>query len=140
VFFNPPWEFAEHIGCHFESFRRTSPTSTMVVFILPKWAKFNELTRHKKLYREFPARSQLFTRESVNDPTKHEVVGHALCGWSTMVVIFTIQPGLRSLSTYLGICTTKRPYGVHRYATIVFSERYRHVDMLHRNLPVNNSN
>jgi hypothetical protein len=42
VLINPPWELAEHIG-HFESCRRTSPTSTMVVF---KWAKFNELTRH----------------------------------------------------------------------------------------------
>jgi hypothetical protein len=46
VFVNPPWELAEQIGQHFESCRRTSPTSTMVVFVLPKWAKFTQLTRH----------------------------------------------------------------------------------------------
>jgi len=28
----------EHIGRHFESCSRIAPTSTMVVFILPKWA------------------------------------------------------------------------------------------------------
>jgi hypothetical protein len=44
VFLNPPWELAEHIGRNFESCRRTTPISTMVVFVLPKWAKFNELT------------------------------------------------------------------------------------------------
>jgi hypothetical protein len=36
VFINPPWELAEHIGRHFESCRRTTPTSTMAVFFLPK--------------------------------------------------------------------------------------------------------
>jgi hypothetical protein len=40
----------------------------MVVVVLPKWAKFNELTRHWKLYQEFPARTQLFTRQSLDDP------------------------------------------------------------------------
>jgi hypothetical protein len=38
VFINPPWELAEHVGRHFESCRRTTPTSTMVVFALPKAA------------------------------------------------------------------------------------------------------
>jgi hypothetical protein len=46
----------------------------MVVFVLPKWAKFNELTRQWKLYQEFPARTQLFTRMSLENPTQHEVV------------------------------------------------------------------
>jgi hypothetical protein len=50
VFVNPPWESAEQIGQHFESCRRTAPTSTMAVFVLPKWSKFNELTKHRKLY------------------------------------------------------------------------------------------
>jgi hypothetical protein len=43
-------ELAEHMGRHFESCRRIGPTSTMVVLVLPKWAKFNELTRHWKFY------------------------------------------------------------------------------------------
>jgi hypothetical protein len=51
----------------------------MVVFALRKWAKFNELTRHLKLNKEFPARTQPFTRQSVDDPTQHEVV--ALDPW-----------------------------------------------------------
>jgi hypothetical protein len=46
VFINPPRELAEHIGRHFESCRRTTPTYTTVMFVLPKWAKFNEPTRH----------------------------------------------------------------------------------------------
>jgi hypothetical protein len=41
VFINPPWELAEQIGQHFERCRRTTPTSTMAVFVLPKWAKVN---------------------------------------------------------------------------------------------------
>jgi hypothetical protein len=36
VFINPPWELDAHIGHHFESCRRTTLTSTMVVFVLPK--------------------------------------------------------------------------------------------------------
>jgi hypothetical protein len=53
-------------------------TSTNVVFVLPKWAKFNELTRHWKLYQEFPARTQLYIAErSLDDPTQHEVVAPA---------------------------------------------------------------
>jgi hypothetical protein len=50
VFINPPWELAKQIGRHFESCRRTAPASTMAVFVLPKWAKFNHLTKHWKLY------------------------------------------------------------------------------------------
>jgi hypothetical protein len=46
VFINPFTELAVQIGRHFESSRRTATASTMVVFILPKWAKLNELTRH----------------------------------------------------------------------------------------------
>jgi hypothetical protein len=69
VFINPPWELAELIGRPFESNRRTFPTSTMDVFVLLKWAKLNELTRHWKLCQEFPARTQLLTRQSLDDPT-----------------------------------------------------------------------
>jgi hypothetical protein len=36
VFINPPWELAAQIAQHFEDCRRTSPTSTMAVFVLPK--------------------------------------------------------------------------------------------------------
>jgi hypothetical protein len=57
VFINPPWELVEQIGHHFESCRRTTPTSTMAAFVLPKWAKFNELTRHWKFFQEFPSRT-----------------------------------------------------------------------------------
>jgi hypothetical protein len=46
AFINPPWELAERIAEHFEDCRRTSPTSTMAVFVLPKWAKFAQLTKH----------------------------------------------------------------------------------------------
>jgi hypothetical protein len=70
VFINPPWEVAEQIGQHFETSRRTSPTSTHAVFVLPKWAKFNQLTKHWKLNQEFPARTQLFTRQSLERPTQ----------------------------------------------------------------------
>jgi hypothetical protein len=74
VFFNPHLELAEHIGRHFESCRRTSPIFIMVVFVLSKWAEFNELTLHKNMYQEFLSRTQMFTCLSVNDPTKEEVV------------------------------------------------------------------
>jgi hypothetical protein len=43
---NPPWELAEQIAQHFEDCRRPSPTSAMAVFVLPKWAKFAQLTQH----------------------------------------------------------------------------------------------
>jgi hypothetical protein len=79
VLINPPWELAEHIGHHFESYRRTSPTSTMVVLVLPKWAKFNELTRQWKLYQDFLARTHLFTHQSLDNPTQQNVV--ALAAW-----------------------------------------------------------
>jgi hypothetical protein len=36
VFFNPPWELAGHMARHFEICRRTTPSPTMVVFLLPK--------------------------------------------------------------------------------------------------------
>jgi hypothetical protein len=39
VFFNPPWELAKHMAYHIESCRRTTPTYTMVVFVLPKWVE-----------------------------------------------------------------------------------------------------
>jgi hypothetical protein len=77
VFINPPLELAEQIGHHYESYRRTTPTSKMAVLVLPKWAKFNELTRHWILYQEFPSRTHLFTRQSLEHPTPHEVVAPA---------------------------------------------------------------
>jgi hypothetical protein len=46
----------------------------MSVFVLPKWAKFAPLTKHWKLYQEFPARTQLFTRQSLENPAQQEVV------------------------------------------------------------------
>jgi hypothetical protein len=77
VFINLPWELAEKIGHHFESCRRIAATSTMAVFVLPKCAKFNDLTRHWKLYQEFPTRTQMFTRQSLDDPTQQEVLALA---------------------------------------------------------------
>jgi hypothetical protein len=68
VFINLPWEMAKEIGRHFESYTRTSPTSTMAVFVLPK-CKFNELTRYLNPYQEFPRWTQLFTRQALDDPT-----------------------------------------------------------------------
>jgi hypothetical protein len=70
---------AERIAQHFEDCRRTSPTFTMAVFVLPKWARFAQLTKHWKLYQEFPARTQLFTRQSLKNPAQQEVV--ALAPW-----------------------------------------------------------
>jgi hypothetical protein len=49
----------------------------MAVFVLPKWAEFNQLTKHWKLYQEFPARTQLFTRQSLENPAQQEVVAPA---------------------------------------------------------------
>jgi hypothetical protein len=46
----------------------------MAVFVLPKWAKFTPLTKNWKLYQEFPARTQLFTRQSLENPAQQEVV------------------------------------------------------------------
>jgi DNA-binding XRE family transcriptional regulator len=77
VFVNPPWEIAKQIAQHFEDCRRTSPTPMMDVFVLPKWAKFAQLTKHWKLYQEFSARTQLFTRQSPENPAQHEVVAPA---------------------------------------------------------------
>jgi hypothetical protein len=56
----------------------------MGVLVLPKSAKFNEATRHWTLYQEFLARTQLFTRQSLDDPTQQEMVApspwpHQLC-------------------------------------------------------------
>jgi hypothetical protein len=74
VLTNPLWKLAKQIGRHFERGRRTAPTSTMIVFALSKWAKFNKLTQNWKLYQEFLARTQVFTRHSLNDPTQQKVV------------------------------------------------------------------
>jgi hypothetical protein len=85
VFLNPPWEWAQQIGHHFENCRRAAPTATMGAFVLSKWAKFNELSRHWKFYQEFPARTQVFTRESLDDPTKQEVICSNPLACSTLV-------------------------------------------------------
>jgi hypothetical protein len=77
VFINPPRELAERIAQHFEDCRRTSPTSTMAVFVLPKWAKFAHLTKHWKLYQKLPTRTHLFTRQSLENPTQQEKVAPA---------------------------------------------------------------
>jgi hypothetical protein len=49
----------------------------MAVFVLPKWAKFTRVTKNRKLYQEFPARTQLFTRQSLENPAQQEVVAPA---------------------------------------------------------------
>jgi hypothetical protein len=49
----------------------------MAVFVLPKWAKFAQLTKHWKLYQEFLAGTQLFTCHSLESPTQQQVVAPA---------------------------------------------------------------
>jgi hypothetical protein len=49
----------------------------MPFIVLPKWARFNHLTKHWKLYQEFPAQTQLFTRQSLESPAQREVVAPA---------------------------------------------------------------
>jgi hypothetical protein len=49
----------------------------MAIFFLPKWTKFNHLTKHWKHNQEFQARTQLFTRQSLENPTQQEVVAPA---------------------------------------------------------------
>jgi hypothetical protein len=49
----------------------------MAVFMLPNWAKFAQLTKHWKLYQEFPARTHLFTRLSLENHAQQEVVAPA---------------------------------------------------------------
>jgi hypothetical protein len=56
--------------------RRTTLASTMVVFVLPKWAEFDTLTSHWNLFHDFPERTPLFTRLYVDDPTKQKVHLH----------------------------------------------------------------
>jgi hypothetical protein len=60
---------------HIKKCRPTTPTSTKVVLILSEFAKFNTLTRHWKWKHNFRARTILFTRQSLDDPIKQEVVG-----------------------------------------------------------------
>jgi hypothetical protein len=61
VFINPPLVLGDQIARDFETCRRTSPTSTMGVLALSKWAKPNEISRHRKMYHELPPRTHLFT-------------------------------------------------------------------------------
>jgi hypothetical protein len=49
----------------------------MPIFVLPKWAKFNQLTKHGNLYKEFPSRTHMFTRQSLENPSQQEVVAPA---------------------------------------------------------------
>jgi hypothetical protein len=49
----------------------------MVVLVLPKWAKFNELTRYWKFYQESLARTELFTRLSLENPALQQVIAPA---------------------------------------------------------------
>jgi hypothetical protein len=51
----------------------------MAVFVPPKWANFNDLTRHWKLYQEFLRNTQWFSCQFVDDPTHQEVVAPAPC-------------------------------------------------------------
>jgi hypothetical protein len=46
----------------------------MFVFVLPKWAELNQLTKHWKLYQEFLARTHLFTRQLLENQAQQEVV------------------------------------------------------------------
>jgi hypothetical protein len=41
----------------------------MAVFLLPKWAKFTQLTK-----QEFSVRTKPFTRQSLENPAQQEVV------------------------------------------------------------------
>jgi hypothetical protein len=50
VFFNPHWELAKQMASHVDNCRRTTPAMAMAALVLPKWAKFNTITRQLKLY------------------------------------------------------------------------------------------
>jgi hypothetical protein len=49
----------------------------MAVFVLPKWANLTPLTKHWKLDQELLARTQFFTRQSLENPAQQEVVAQA---------------------------------------------------------------
>jgi hypothetical protein len=49
----------------------------MAIFVLPKWAKFAQLAKHWKLSQEFLARTQVFPRQSLENPAQQEVVAPA---------------------------------------------------------------
>jgi hypothetical protein len=74
VFTNLLWELGDEIARRFEICRRIIPTSTMAVFVLPKWAKLNELTRRWNSYHEFHSKTQQLTCPLKDDSTKQEVV------------------------------------------------------------------
>jgi hypothetical protein len=138
---------AEQIPRHFERCKRTSPTSTMVVFLLPKWAKFKELSRHWNSYREFSTMTHLLTRQSMDDPTKQEVVARA--PWP-------IQMWLVDAGSELYDSAPTTPPTVHVVPPLVhapideskdsiasprqiFPRRHRHVTGRHRSSPSDSS-
>jgi hypothetical protein len=67
VFLNPHLKLAKMMACQFESYWRTSLTSTMDVFALPKWANLNDLTRLLKLYQDLSEMKPLYTLVMKND-------------------------------------------------------------------------
>jgi hypothetical protein len=87
----------------------------MVVFVLPKWTKFNELTRYWRLYQEFPAWTHLFTRRSLENPAQQDVV--ALNPWHVQLWLvdadctFTIRHRLKFLTNlprYMYLQSTRK--------------------------------
>jgi hypothetical protein len=80
----------------------------MAVFVLPKWSKFNMLTKNWKLYQEFPARTHLYTRQSLENPTLHEVV--VLAPWHVQLWLVDVD-----CAFYDQISPTKpyQPISVH---------------------------
>jgi hypothetical protein len=50
---NPTWELVDQIARHVESGSGATPTYMEDVIVLPKWAKFNDIARHSKLYPSF---------------------------------------------------------------------------------------
>jgi hypothetical protein len=112
----------------------------MAFFVLPKWAKFTQLPKHWKLYQEFLARTQRFTRQSLENPAQHAVVARA--PWHVQLwfidadcpfydqIPTTVhdQPNLQFLNKYLGTCTSCRHGRVHRYATTISPASYGPTD------------
>jgi hypothetical protein len=135
VFSNPPWVLVGHVACLFECCRRTTPTSIMAMFVLPRWAKFNDKTRHCKLYHEFLGSAQPFTRQSINDPAQQEVV--TLAPWSTPLWLidadcqFCDSAPITSLAEPPSLCVPRDELTTSSTASIrceIISGRYRYVN------------
>jgi hypothetical protein len=123
VLFNPPKELAEQMARHFEACRRTSPTSTMVVFVIPSPLSSTRLLDTGKFANcSVPGHicylnslwTTLLSRRSLPP-----LLGEFNCSYSTLIVRFKIQLRLDIRSTPIFTCTTRRSYVFNRFAATI---------------------